>query len=160
RVTATLLLLEDVHLRLQLLVRLDRARLREDLPALDLLTLGAAEQRADVVASLTLVEQLTEHLDARDDRLLRVAEADDLDFLTDLGGPALAAARDDRAAARDREPVLDRHQERLVELAHRLRDERVAGLEKLGDRRRAELALVALERLERRAADDRRVVAG
>ena len=34
------------------------------------LLLDAAEQAADVVARLALVEQLAEHLDARDDRLL------------------------------------------------------------------------------------------
>ena len=44
------------------------------------LLLDAAEQAADVVARLALVEQLAEHLDARHDRLLRLVEADDLDL--------------------------------------------------------------------------------
>src|SRR3954468_12531785 len=68
RVTAALLLLEDVDLRLELGVRRDRARLAEHLPALDLLTLDSAEEAADVVAGLTLVEDLAEHLDAGDHR--------------------------------------------------------------------------------------------
>jgi len=55
RVTAALFLLEDVHLGLEPRVRRDRTRLAENLAALDLLALGAAEQAADVVASLTLV---------------------------------------------------------------------------------------------------------
>ena len=70
RVTAALFLLEDVDLAHELLVRRDRARLREHLAALDLVLLDAAEQAADVVARLALVEQLAEHLDARHDRLL------------------------------------------------------------------------------------------
>src|SRR5262249_40810996 len=63
RVAATLLLLEDVDLRLELLVRRDRARLRQHLPALDFLALDAAEQCPDVVAGAPLVEELAEHLD-------------------------------------------------------------------------------------------------
>ena len=53
---------------------------------------------------------------------LRVAEADDLDLFADLDDAALDATRDDRAAALDREHVLDRHQERLVDVADRVRD--------------------------------------
>ena len=40
--------------------------LRDDLAALDVLALDAAQQQADVVAGLALVEQLAEHLDAGD----------------------------------------------------------------------------------------------
>src|SRR5215210_6948795 len=66
RVAAALLLLEDVHLGLELRVRRDRPGLAEDLPALDLLALGAAQEAADVVAGLPLVEDLAEHLDPGD----------------------------------------------------------------------------------------------
>jgi hypothetical protein len=45
----------------------------------------------------------------------RSADADDLDFLADLHDAALDATGHHRAAARDREHVLDRHQERLVD---------------------------------------------
>jgi len=93
-------------------VRLDRAGLAQHLAALDVLTADAAQQRADVVARLALVEQLAEHLDAGDDGLLGVADADDLDFLADLDDALLDTAGDDGAAAGDREHVLDRHQER------------------------------------------------
>ena len=68
----------------------------------------------------------------------------------------LDAAGRDGAAAGDREDVLDRHQERLVELAHGLGDvavERVGELEDL-----LLVLLVALERLERRTRDERDVV--
>src|SRR5436190_12607328 len=44
RMAATLLLREAVHLRLELRVRGDRALLAENLPALDVLALGAAQE--------------------------------------------------------------------------------------------------------------------
>src|ERR1044071_8887547 len=56
RVTAALLLLEDVDLGLVLRVRRDRAGLAENLPTLDLLALRATERAADVVARHALVE--------------------------------------------------------------------------------------------------------
>src|SRR3954453_3454524 len=131
RVTATLLLLQAVDLGLELGVRRDRAGLAENLPALDVLALGASQEAADVVAGATLVEDLAEHLDAGDDgRVGLRMDADDLDGLARLDDPLLDAARGDGAAAGDREDVLDRHQERLVEFALRLRD---VGVERLGE---------------------------
>src|SRR3954463_15212643 len=84
RVAAALLLLQAVDLRLELGVGRDRARLSEKLAALGLLTPGAAEEAADVVARLALVEDLAEHLDAGDDRSrnLRV----DADYLDRIAG--------------------------------------------------------------------------
>src|SRR3954451_17003163 len=158
RVTATLLLLQAVDLSGELRVRRDRARLAENLPALDLLTLGTAEETADVVAGLALVEDLAEHLDAGDDGLRRLrVDADDLDGVTGVDDALLDASGRDGAAAGDREDVLDRHQEGLIERTRRLRDVgvEVAGqLDDLGPVR-----LVTLERLQRRAGDDRDVVA-
>src|SRR5439155_27175585 len=98
RMTPALLLGQDVGLALKMRVRRDRARRRQNLAALDLLTLGAAQQRADVVASLALVEQLAEHLDTRHDRLHRRTKTDDLDLLADLDDPALDPTRHNRPA--------------------------------------------------------------
>src|SRR5690606_30603498 len=98
RVTPALFLGEDVDLSREFGVRGDRAGLGQNLAALDVLFLDAAEQAADVVASLALVEEFAEHFHARDDRLFRLGvETDDLVFLTDLDDPALDAAGDDRA---------------------------------------------------------------
>src|SRR4051794_23735946 len=66
RVAATLVLGQDVGLRLELGVRGDRARLDDDLAALDVLALDAAEEQTDVLTGLALVEQLAEHLDTGD----------------------------------------------------------------------------------------------
>src|SRR5262245_55480102 len=117
RVTATLLLGQDVGFGLEVRVRRDRPRLGQNLAALHVLTANAAQQRTDVVARLALVEQLAEHLDAGHDGLGRGLQPHDLDLLADLHNTALDAARHHRAAARDREHVLDRHQERLVLVA-------------------------------------------
>src|SRR5690606_16887182 len=115
----TLVLAQHVDRRLELLVRLDAARRGENLATLDVLTLQTAEEAADVVARETLVEELLEHLHAGDDGLLGVLEADDLDLLPDLDLAALDAAGGDGATTGDREDVLDRHQERLVQGANR-----------------------------------------
>src|SRR5581483_5216759 len=159
RVAAALLLRQDVDLGLVVGVRRDRSGLREHLAALDVLALHAAQEAADVVAGLALVEQLPEHLDARDDGLGGRLDPDDFHLLAHLDPAFLDAAGRDRAATADREHVLDRHQEGSVGRALRLGDVGVDGVHELVDRRLAELALVALERLERAAADDRDVVA-
>src|SRR5438132_27535 len=158
RVPAALLLGQDVDPRVELGVRLDRAGLGQHLAALDLFALDAAQQAADVVARLAGIQQLVEHLDASDDRLARVVNADHLDLFVDLDLAALDPAGDDGATTFDREDVLDRHHERLVEGALRNRDVAIDRIHELHDR---VLPLgIALERLERRDLDDRDVVDG
>src|SRR5687768_4570673 len=157
-VASTLFLLQAVDLSLELGVRRDRAGLAQHLAALDLLALGAAEEGADVVARLTLVEDLAEHLDPGDDGLRGVLDADDLNLVARVDDALLDAAGGDGAAAGDREDVLNRHQEGLVEVALGLRDVGVEGLGELEDRRLG--VLVALQRLQRRALDDRGLVPG
>jgi hypothetical protein len=95
--------------------------------------LHAAEEQADVVARAAGIQQLAEHLDAGDDGLLVGVEADQRDFLLDLDLATLDTARRHGAAPGDREHVLDRHQERLVDLTLRLGDERVQRVHQLAD---------------------------
>ena len=66
----------------------------------------------------------------------------------------------DRAAAGDREHVFHRHQERLIDRTLRLRNVVVHRLHQLKDRFLAELRVLVLERHQRRALDDRNLVAG
>src|SRR6195952_927215 len=158
RVPATLVLREDVDRSLEVGVRGDRTGLHHDLAALDVLALDAAQEQPDVVAGLTLVEQLAEHLDAGDGGLGRGrADADDLDLFVDVDDAALDTTGDTGATTGDREDVLDGHEERLFDLTLGLGDggvDRVHELEEL-------LAplLVTLERLERRDADHGEVIA-
>src|SRR5688500_11175548 len=158
RVTAALILREDVDLALELRVRLDRAGLAQHLAALHVVLFHAAEQHANVVARLACIEQLAEHLDAGDDLLLGWLEADDLDFLADLDRAAVDTTGDDGAATRDREHVFDRHQERLVNFALRHREVGVVRLHQL--QHGADAVGVAIESAERRDAHHRDVVAG
>src|SRR3954467_3209816 len=157
RVAAALLLLQHVHLGLELRVRGDRPRLAQHLPALDLLALRTAQEAADVVAGLALVEDLAEHLDAGHDGVRRGADADDLHVVARVDDTLLDAAGRDGAAAGDREDVLDRHQERAVERALGLGDVRVELLGEVEDLLR--VLRVALERLQRRPDHERDVVA-
>ena len=157
---ATLLLGQDVRLRLELLVRLDRARLAQDLPALHRVLVDAAQQTAHIVARHPLVQKLAEHLHPGHHRLLRVAQPDDLNLLTHLDLAPLDAPGHHRAAPGNREHVLDRHQERLIDRPLRNRHGRVKRLEQLEDRLIRQLTLLAVERLDRRTANDRNLVAG
>src|SRR5699024_54389 len=93
------------------------------LTTLNLGLLDAAEQSADVVASLSVVQQLAEHLDAGNNGLARsVHQADDLNFLAHLQLATLNTTGSNSAAAGDGEYVLNRHDERLVSSAVRGRD--------------------------------------
>ena len=85
--TPALLLLQDVDLGLELGVRGDGARLAQHLAALDVLTLGTAQQTAGVISRLTLIEILLEHLDAGHDGRGRRLDAHDLDGLAGLDDP-------------------------------------------------------------------------
>src|SRR6267378_1033805 len=157
RMPPALFLGQDVNFGLELRVRLDRPRLRQHHPPLDLILLDAAEQEPDVVARLPLIEELAEHLDARDDRLLVGPKAHHLDFLADLDFAAIDAARGDRAAAGDREHVLDRHQEGLVDLTLRYRNALIERREQFLDL--SDPLFVPFDRLQRRTPDHRDIVA-
>jgi hypothetical protein len=177
-VTTPFLLGEDVARRFKLLDGLDGARGGDDHAALDLLALDAAEQGTHVVAGLAAVELLVEHLDTcegggqsplsldlsleqkrvqltGEGSLERRAHADNLDFGTLGDGTTLDTARDDGSAALDRKDVLDRHQERLLEVARRLVEPVVDGVHQLDDRVLANLVIARLERRERRTFHDR-----
>src|SRR6266404_6027044 len=69
RVTATFLLAQHVNLRLEFLVRRDRARFGNNLTALDVFLLHASEQHTDVVAGARFIEKFAEHFDISRGRL-------------------------------------------------------------------------------------------
>src|SRR3989440_3213586 len=157
RVPAALLLGQDVDAGVELGMRLDRAGLGQHLAALDLLALDPAEQATDVVAGLPGIEQLVEHLNTGHDRLAGVVDAYHLGLFVDLDLATLDPARHDRATTFDREHVLDRHHEGLVEGPLRNGDVAVDRIHQLHDRL---FPLgIALQRLERGDLDDRDVVA-
>src|SRR5207249_10734596 len=83
----------------------------------------ATQQRPPVVPRLPLVQELAEHLRPRHHRLLVGPKPHHLHFLPHLHLPPLDPPRRHRPPARDREHVLHRHQERLLDLP--LRDRNV-----------------------------------
>src|SRR5882724_5656627 len=160
RVPPALFFAEHVDLGGEVGVRLDVAWLAQHLAALDFFALGAAQQDADVVAGLALIEQLSEHLHAGAGGLLRGADADDLDFVADFDDAALDASGDDGAASADAEHVFHRHQEGAVDGAFGLRDVGVQRVGELHDGLFAHLAFVAVHGHLGRAFDDGGVIAG
>jgi hypothetical protein len=114
--------------------------------------------KSHVVAGLTLVEKLLEHLDARHHRLLRGTDPDDLHFFADLDHTLLDAARHHRSTSRNREDVLDRHQELFVDSAHRHRNVRIHRFHQLQDLLLARS--ITLDRLQCRNPHHRNLVAG
>src|SRR5207237_9763030 len=84
-------------------MRRDRTRLRDDLTAFEVGLFNTAEKDTDVIAGLTFVELLAEHLDARHDRFLVLTETNDLDFITGEYTTALGTTCTDRIASRSRE---------------------------------------------------------
>src|SRR3984957_6799223 len=66
--------------------------LGQNLAALDAFTLDTAQQRADIVARLTLVQELPEHLNARDGGRRGGTNADDLPRLANLHDTTLDTA--------------------------------------------------------------------
>ena len=125
------------------------------------LALDAPDEAAHVVAGPALVEQLLEHLDAGHDDLAVGLDADELDLVADLDDAALDPPRRDGPPALDPEDVLDGHEERLVDRPLGGRDVAVDGIHELLDAgvRRIGRVVLGLEGLQRRAADDRDVVA-
>src|SRR6185503_7754027 len=111
---------QDVNLRLELRVRRDRPRLRQNHPSLHILFRRPSQQQPGVIPCLPFVQLLLEHLHARHHRLPRLPEAYDFHFLPYLHLPALDSPRHHRASSRNREDVFDRHQKRLVQLSRRL----------------------------------------
>ena len=157
RVTAAFLLAQDVNFRLELLVRLDRARLGDDLAALDVFLLRAAQQHADVVAGARFVEKLAEHFDVGGRRLRGRRDADDLDFLHLLEDAALDTTGRNGAATFNVEHVFHRHEERLIDRPLRHGD---VIIDRLDERENLLLLFgIAVQRLERAAFDDRNLVA-
>ena len=157
-VTAALLLGQNVDLAGELGVRGNRTGLAENLAALDVLALDAAEQQTDVVASLAEVHGLTEHLDTGNDGVLGILDADDLDGLVELELTALDTAGSNGTTAGDGHNVLNGHQEREVVVTSRRRNVLVDGLHELANG--VHPLGVALESAQSGTTDDGDVVAG
>ena len=158
--TTAFFLRQDVNVGFEFHVRGDGARLGQALTALDFFAFDTAEKETDVVAGLTLVKRLFEHLNARANRLAAfIGQTDDLNFVADLDDAAFDTTGGDRAATFDRENVFDSHEERFVNVAFRFRNIGVDSVHELGDALRGfRIGRILLSR-KGRAADNRAIVA-
>src|SRR5699024_6263287 len=95
---------------------------------------NTAEQSTDVVAGLSHIQQLVEHLDTGNDGLaLLVGQTHDLNFLGELQSTTLHTAGSNGTTAGDGEHVLNGHQEGHVSLTVRSGDIVVNSIHQLLD---------------------------
>src|SRR5574343_694001 len=106
-VTTAFVLGQDVDFGGEVGVRGDGTRLAQHLATLDVFALGTAQQSANVVAGLNLVEQLAEHFNAGAGGLDGRTNADDFDFFTNLDDAALNTTGHNSTATGDGEDVFD-----------------------------------------------------
>src|SRR5690606_11208344 len=133
RMPPPLLLLQDVNRTTETRMRRDRTRLRQHLTPLDIITPHTTQQHPDVVTSHPLIQRLTMHLNTRHHRLSRITKTNDLNLITGLHNTPLHTPSRHRATTRDREHILNRHQERLIDIPLRRRDVRINRIQQLPD---------------------------
>ena len=121
-VTSTFFFGQYVDFSFEVQVWFDGAWFCQDLPTFDFFSFGAAQQYADVVACLSLVEQFSEHFDAGAGGFGGFLDADDFDFFSDFDDAALYTSGYDGAASGDGEYVFYWHQEGAVYGTFRGRD--------------------------------------
>src|SRR5690606_4944298 len=159
-VTSAFFLAQNVDFAFELGVRLDGARLGQNLTTLDVITLGTAQQNTNVLTGTTFVKQFAEHLDTSTGGLGGLADTNDLDLFLDANDTALNTTGHNSTAAGDGEHVFDRHQERTIDGAHRLRNVAIQSLDQgLNGSSTQTVIVFTIERHQRGADDDRSVVA-
>ena len=121
--TATLVLGQNVYLSRKFLVAGNCAGFRKNLSSLDVGSLDTTKQNTDVITSLSLVKQLTEHLDTGYNGLLSLfLNADDFNFIRHMQSTTLYSTGSNGTTTCDGEYVLDRHKERLICITLRIRN--------------------------------------
>ena len=157
--TTTFVLGQNIGFCLELGVRLHRTGLAQNLATLNVFTLRATQQRANVIASLTLIKQLAEHFNARHRRLHSRLQTDNLNFLTNLHNAALNTTCHNRTATRNREHVFNRHQEGLINRTLRLRNISINRRHQLQNRLAANLRAAIFQSAQGRTLGDRNIIA-
>ncbi len=158
-VAAAFVFAQDVDLTGEVGVRFDGAGFAQHLTALDVFALGAAQQDADVVACLTLVEQLPKHFNTGAGGLLGVMDADDFDFFANFDNATLDTAGDHGTTTGDGEDVFHGHEEGTVDCTLWQGDVGVQGFCEFEDGAFTEFAFVAFHGEFGGAVDDGGLVA-
>jgi hypothetical protein len=130
-VTTTFFLLQNVDLSLEVIVGSYSTGLAEYHTTLDFVLIYTAEEETNVIAGFTFVEELAEHFDAGNDSLLVLTQTEELNFVTYVNDTSLDTAGSNCTTTRDREHVLNRHQERFIDIAGRQGNPSIYGSHKL-----------------------------
>ena len=134
-------------------MRSDNTRVSDYHTTLHFLLIDTTEEETYVITSLTLIKNLAEHLNACYNRLLVLTKTEELNFVTNLHNTSLDTASSHCTTTCDREHVLNRHQEWLIDVTNRLLNPCVASIHEF---HYLSLPLWnAIEGTKSRATDDR-----
>ena len=87
--TATLFLLQYIDRCLEVIVRSDCTWVYNYHTTLNLVLIDTTEEKTYVIASFTLIKDLTEHFNASNNRLLVLTETKELNLVTNLNTTSL-----------------------------------------------------------------------
>ena len=121
---------------------------------------GLKETTKTTCTGVEMFRKLAEHLNTGTGRLGGLFQTNNLDLFTDIHDAALNTTGHNRATTRNREHILNRHQEGLVLRTLRLRNILINSRHQLLDRLRPNRRIAVLKRRKRRTLHDRNVVAG
>ena len=131
RMTATFFLLEDVDGSLEAGVGLDNTGVSDNHTTTNFVLVDTTKEQTYVITSLALLEELAEHFNASNNRLLVFTETENLNFVTNLYNTSLNTAGSNGTTTSDREDVFNRHKEGLIAVTLGLLDPRVASCHEL-----------------------------
>ena len=114
--TTTLFLLQYIDRCLEVIVRSDSTWVHNNHTTLNLSLIDTTEEETYVVTSLTSWKVLTEHLNTSDNRLLVLTETEQLNLITYLTDTSFDTTCSNSTTTCDREYILNRHQEWLINL--------------------------------------------
>ena len=156
-VTATFFFLQDINLSLKFRVRFNLSRVADYHTTFDFVLVDTTEQQTYVVTSFAFVKNLTEHFNTGYNRFLVGTQTQDLYLVANFYATGLDTTRSNSTTTSNREYVLNRHQERFINIARRQRNPSIYSVHEL------EYFLFplgfAVQGTQSRTADNRRVVA-
>ena len=113
--TTTLIFGQNVNLSSKFLMAFYRARFNQTLTTLDVSSLNTTKQSTDVITSLSLIKQLTEHLDTSYNSLTSLlVNTNDLNLIVQMQNTTLYTTGSYSTTTSNGEYVLYRHQEWLI----------------------------------------------
>src|SRR5690625_4441085 len=115
-VTTTFVFGQNVHFRLELNVRLNRAGLNQNLATLNFVTLGTTQKNTNVLTRTAFVEQLAEHFHTGTYGLGGVFQADNFQLITHFNDAALNTSGHHSTATGDGEHVFHRQDRKSTRL--------------------------------------------